>query len=479
VATIDTDLHLVEQFSRGASDQAFAELVSRHADWIYSAARRMVRDPDLAEDVTQAVFIVLSQKSTSLLHEKMSVSGWLFKVTRYSAANAMRARARREYHERQAATMNSESSARGSSGDDPLWSKLEMSLDELVERLRPAERDAVLLRFYQRKSMAEVGFALGVSEDAAKKRVARAVERLREMLSAKGVAVPAGAALVALLIANTTSHAAPAAMIATCVAVPTTAATMGAGATAIASATATTTATSASAAGIAHSTVMIMASAKLKIVLISAAVACCLPIGVGIAVIATRNSGSLTPASTNTAAGNGAPSAASAVMPAVQDPVQKFLSSTTQRTPTADRLTITQNRVRCAANLKAIGNALLLHANDNRGTYPADLGTLVVSEDITPESFICPNSDTRPINRAGMSPQEMAAWVNANSDYGYIPGFNSAAGPEMVIVFERDTNEFGDGMNLLFGDGHVEFATLANAKLQIQQSIAAAAARRR
>jgi RNA polymerase sigma factor (sigma-70 family) len=477
VATIDTDLHLVEQFSRGASNEAFAELVSRHADWIYSAARRMVRDPDLAEDVTQAVFIVLSQKSTSILHEKMSVSGWLFKVTRYSAANALRARARREHHERQAAAMNSESSARGSSGDDPLWSKLEMSLDELVERLRPAERDAVLLRFYQRKSMAEVGFALGVSEDAAKKRVARAIERLREMLGAKCVAVPVSAVLVPLLIANTTSQAAPAAVIATCAAVPAAAATIGAGAAAIASATATTTATSAGAAGIANSTVMIMATAKLKIVLISAAIACCLPIGVGIAVIATRDGGPATSSSTSVTSGAAAPPAAP-VMAAMQDPVQKYLSSTTQRTATADRATITRNRVRCAANLKAIGNALLLYANDNRGSYPPDLGTLITTEDITVDSFVCPNSDTViPANRRDT--RAMSAWVNADGDYGYIPGFNSSAGPEMVIVFERDTNEFGDGMNMLFGDGHVSFAPLAEAKAQIERSIVAAAARTR
>ena len=202
-----TDGELLQDYVRSSSQTAFAELVRRHTDWVYCAALRLVRDASLAEDVVQAVFIVLARKA-SVLPPSRSLNQWLFQVTRYSAIHAPRDEARRKGRERRAA----EWAASGQSQDTESaedWNRLVGRLDGATARLPRSDRQVVLLRFYERKSMAEVGLAMGVSEDAAKKRVARAIERLRGLMSAKGAAVPA-ATLGAMLLAHTTSAAPPA-----------------------------------------------------------------------------------------------------------------------------------------------------------------------------------------------------------------------------------------------------------------------------
>ena len=209
--TTMTDHELLRQYARTGSQEAFAELVSHHADWIYSAALRLVRRRDWAEDVTQAVFIVLSKRA-----EKVPQSGlnrWLFKVMRYCASDILRGENRREKRERQAAIMNSEIR---NSADDAKWDEISPVLEQSVAELREADRDAVLLRFYQQKSMAEVGQALGISEEAARKRVGRAVEALRTRMTMQGVVMPAAGAAIALLGERTT-HAAPAGLGTSCI----------------------------------------------------------------------------------------------------------------------------------------------------------------------------------------------------------------------------------------------------------------------
>jgi len=205
-----TDSELIREYARSKSETAFAELAARHADWIYSSALRQTRDAHLAEDVAQAVFIVLAKKASALT-EKTALNAWLFQVTRYAAGHALRADIRRRRHERAAASMISEISSGGEQSD---WQRVEPWLDEAVGRLHQEDRRAILLRFYQKKSMAEVGLALNVSEDAAKKRVARAVDGLRKMLRGKGVAV--GAAGLASALAAGTTHSAPAGVLASC-----------------------------------------------------------------------------------------------------------------------------------------------------------------------------------------------------------------------------------------------------------------------
>jgi RNA polymerase sigma factor (sigma-70 family) len=184
-----TDLELLAQYGRTKEPGAFAELVRRHVDWVYSASMRQVRDRQLAEDVTQAVFIALAQKAASL-HGDRPLSSWLMTVTRRAAINAVRSESRRRRHEQEAAVMRQEPAV---IEPKPAWEEIAPVLDEQVLRLKQKDRDAVMLRFYERRSFAEVGVALGISEEAARKRVDRAVEQLRARLAQKGVTIGAGA----------------------------------------------------------------------------------------------------------------------------------------------------------------------------------------------------------------------------------------------------------------------------------------------
>ena len=210
VMTDQSDSSLLREFADHRSQAAFTDLVARHSDWVYSAAVRMVRDPHTAEDVTQAVFLVLADKAGKL--GAVPLHRWLFKVTRYAAANAIRARARRDKHERLAAMASSETYQ---PDPDQMWREISPVLDDSMSRLRSRDRDALLLRFYQQKSMAEVGAALGVSEGAAKIRIVRAIEKLRVHLRGRGITVPTEA-LSAGLLAHAT-HAAPANVAMLCV----------------------------------------------------------------------------------------------------------------------------------------------------------------------------------------------------------------------------------------------------------------------
>lgn len=203
------DSTLLQAYLCDGSQAAFAELVARHADWIYSMALRLVRDRQLAEDVTQAVFLALAKNGRGL--NGRSIRGWLFKANRFVSSTAMRAEYRRKKHERQAAMMKAPHVQAASPGD---WDQIAPRLEGFVARLRKSEREAVLLRFFQKKSMCEVGLTLGVSEEAARKRIARAVDKLRRSFRDAGVSAP-GDALAATLATNAT-HAAPAALKISC-----------------------------------------------------------------------------------------------------------------------------------------------------------------------------------------------------------------------------------------------------------------------
>ncbi len=198
-----TDSQLLRQYVEG-SNQAFGELVRRHSDWVYSVARRRVRDSHLAEDVTQATFVVLARKASSL-REQSVLSSWLFQVVRLTSFKALREEARRRRRETEAALRMQTSP---SADEDQSWQELEPLLDESVARLRRGDRQALLLRFYERKSFAEVADALGSTEDAVRKRVSRAVEKLRGMLERRGVAL--APAMLPTVLWNRTVETAPA-----------------------------------------------------------------------------------------------------------------------------------------------------------------------------------------------------------------------------------------------------------------------------
>lgn len=196
-----TDRELLAEYVKHKDQQAFARLVELHIDWVHCCARRLVREASLADDVVQAVFILLAQKAAGL-DRQSHLAGWLFRTTRYCAAEALRSQARRQRHEREAAMQ------RTTVIDQPRWDDLAPELDEAVGQLSSADRDAVLLRFYQGLSLAEVGVAMGTSEEAARKRLARAMDRLRATLAGKGIAACVGG--LGVVMAANVSQAAPA-----------------------------------------------------------------------------------------------------------------------------------------------------------------------------------------------------------------------------------------------------------------------------
>lgn len=202
------DRELLQTYATTRSQAAFAALVERYVDVVYAAARRQVAgDAHLAEDVTQATFIVLAEKVAGVPIDR-PLSGWLLKTVAYCAANARRARHTREHYERRAAEM-----APSPNTPDPAadardeWAELAPLLDEGLNRLRTSDRDALLLRFFEQKTLGQVGDALGISEQAARKRVERAVDRLRDFFQRRGVAVSSGA--VTLVLTTQAVEAAP------------------------------------------------------------------------------------------------------------------------------------------------------------------------------------------------------------------------------------------------------------------------------
>src|SRR5687767_2516529 len=183
MATEMTDGELLRRYAQAGpdADDAFTQLVRLHAGWVYAVARRRVGDRELAEDVAQAAFIVLAQKGKRL-PAATPLAPWLFRVTCFAASRALRDESRRRRHEARVAADRTAMTNRAQDTQEDhamRWEQLAPVLDEAVESLRSADRHAVLLRFYQRRSLAEVGKSLGISEDAARKRVARALQRLR------------------------------------------------------------------------------------------------------------------------------------------------------------------------------------------------------------------------------------------------------------------------------------------------------------
>ena len=198
-----TDQQLLREFAEERSEKAFAELVRRHIDLVYSVALRMVRDGHLAEDVAQGAFFALAQNAGKLA-ERPVLSGWLHRTAQNLAANLVRTDVRRRAREKEAAAMNEILADQ----DDANWREVAPHLDDALGELNEPDRDALLLRYFERKSAQEMALSLGISAEAAQKRVNRAVDRLREALDKRGVKA-AAAGIVACVSANAV-QAAPA-----------------------------------------------------------------------------------------------------------------------------------------------------------------------------------------------------------------------------------------------------------------------------
>ena len=191
----------MREYAERRSEPAFGELVRRHVDLVHSAALRMVGDAHQAQDVSQAVFVALAQNARQLTAHPV-LSGWLHRTAQHLAANTVRASVRRQTREQEAVAMN-ELLATAS---EPSWETIAPHLDAALGELSEPDRDAVLLRYFEKKSAQEMAGILGISDEAAQKRVNRAVERLREFFAKRGVTIGAGG-LVVVISANAVTAA--------------------------------------------------------------------------------------------------------------------------------------------------------------------------------------------------------------------------------------------------------------------------------
>lgn len=176
-----TDVELLSQHQQG-SESAFTDLVRRHIAWVYGLARRRLGDSHLAEDVAQAVFVLLHRKSPHFAADR-ALTSWLHKTACYASDSAARAERRRHGREIKVAMQRPEATE---PAETPEWLELAPMLDDLIGRLSRADREAILLRFYRDLSFDEVAAQIGTTPDAARKRTERAVEKLRQMAAQKG-----------------------------------------------------------------------------------------------------------------------------------------------------------------------------------------------------------------------------------------------------------------------------------------------------
>lgn len=192
-----TDAELLRQYGGEGNQEAFAELVSRHLPMVTATATRIVKDPVAGEDIAQEVFARLARRWRKVPGSCV-LGAWLHADTRWVALQYLRSERRRQLREQVAGRESS-----WQESDDPDWTQIRPLLDESLERLSSMDRDIVILRFFEQCRLIDVARRLGVSEDAARMRVSRAIERLREQLRSRGVVTTSGALSAAL-----TAHAA-------------------------------------------------------------------------------------------------------------------------------------------------------------------------------------------------------------------------------------------------------------------------------
>src|SRR5207302_5632325 len=195
------DFQLLRRYVENGSEEAFAQLVQRYLDLVYSAELRQVGgDAQLAQDVVQTVFAALSLKARGFANHTV-LGGWLYRHTSFVARQTLRTERRRRVREQQAVQMNV-----ANADTEPAWEHLAPFLDEAMGQLGGRDRDAIVLRYFERLDMRGVGSVLGTSEEAAKKRVLRAVEKLRSLFKRRGLTLT-GASLASLLAAHAVTAA--------------------------------------------------------------------------------------------------------------------------------------------------------------------------------------------------------------------------------------------------------------------------------
>ena len=209
-----SDAQLLRKYAESASEEAFCEIVGRHTGLVYSAALRQLNSPDLGREIAQSVFIDLGRKAKPVadkLTENASLAGWLYQSTRYAVLKLLRDERRRKLRERQ--VMEQLEHLDSAPETALVWEHVSLILDEAMSKLDEQDRDALLLRFFQNQDFRAVGLALGVSDDAAQKRVSRSLVSLREQLAHHGINATVGS--LAIVISANAIQVVPVGLVAT------------------------------------------------------------------------------------------------------------------------------------------------------------------------------------------------------------------------------------------------------------------------
>jgi RNA polymerase sigma factor (sigma-70 family) len=198
------DQELLARYARDESETAFAALVARYVNLVYSAGLRFTDNPHHAEEITQAVFVILARKAGGLRRGTV-LSGWLYQTARLTAANFVKGEIRRQRREQEAYMQSTLTEP-----EPAAWEQFAPLLDEAMGRLGETDRNAIVLRFFENKTARQVAAALKLNEAAAHKRVSRALEKLHRYFSKRGVS--STTAIIAGAISAHSVQAAPVAL---------------------------------------------------------------------------------------------------------------------------------------------------------------------------------------------------------------------------------------------------------------------------
>jgi len=412
-----SDQALLEAFCNTGDERAFAQIARRHGGMVLAVCRSVLGPSSDADDASQAVLLTLAQKASST-HVRRHLVGWLHRVAWYIAARAAQARAIRRRHEQEAAKMRPEM-ATDAAPAIPLEA-LHAGLAALPEK----HRVPLLLYYFEGRTQEEIAALLGCGASALAMRLHRGRQLLRERLAANGIAATT-TGVSAVLVTGSSEAPSPAFV-----------------ALAAKSAAAVFAKPFAATALATHSTTLALSKGALnmlfwaKVKLVASVAAALLLTGGAVDVYVVT-------------------SKATAPTPALRSPQSAV-----------EPLTFAP-RSQSAAHLASIGAALASFAQAHNGALPNDLGELAYVTGLSTENFFKPASgNSMPDD---LEPEAYYKWIFQMSDYEYIPGL-SRAGADVVIAFEKyDANSEG-GINVLFGDGRVEFITRDFANQAITRS---------
>src|SRR5579864_6300785 len=195
---------LLAEFRKSRAESAFSELVRRYTNLVYSVARRRLLDTSLVQEAVQTVFIRLA-KAVPNVRGDAELAAWLHRTAVHASIDLWRSETRRRAREQQAVSMQTDQI------ETTPWNDIAPILDDALNKLNNTDRQAILLRFFEQKSMRELGLTCGIGEDAAKMRVSRAMDRLRSIFAARGVVC--GAAGLAVLLGERAVEAAPSGLV--------------------------------------------------------------------------------------------------------------------------------------------------------------------------------------------------------------------------------------------------------------------------